>query len=160
LAIEEENAMKTIKVSLVALAILILGTAHFDFIVQAAEVIRINKSKGLVVIDGSKADGFVMGATVCFYNTSGEKISCGRIQQTSASYATVKIDNREVKKIRNGTEARLSAEITDCVDDSGCDDNEGCVNGKCRRKTEKKGCVDDSECGDGGVCINGKCVSR
>ena len=152
--------MKKINVSLVALAIMMIGAAHFSLDVQAAEVTRINISKGLIVIDGSKTDGFVMGATVCFYSTSGEKITCGRIRQTSESYVTVKVGNREAKQIRHGTEAKLSAEKTDCVDDSKCGDNENCVNGKCIKSTEKKGCVDDSECGDAGVCINGKCVSR
>ena len=152
--------MKNIKPPLVALTVIMLGAMCLNFDVQAAEVTRINESKGLVVIDGSKADGFVMGATVCFYSTSGKKITCGRIQQTSASYVTVKIDNREARQLRYGTEARLSAEITDCVKDSDCEDNKECVDGKCKRTAQKEGCVDDSECGDAGVCINGKCVSR
>jgi len=150
--------MKKINVSLVALAIIMIGATYFNVIAQAAQVTRINANKGLIVIDGNKDDGFVMGATVCFYSTSGEKIACGRIQQTSESYVTVKINNREAKQIRNGMEAILSGEIKECVDDSECGDDGDCINGKCIRSKEKKGCVDDSECGDDGVCVNGKCI--
>jgi len=53
-----------------------------------------------------------MGATVCFYSSSGEEITCGRIQQTSESYATVKINNRQAKQILIGMEAQLSDKTT------------------------------------------------
>ena len=152
--------MPRITTILIALAIVVVSATSFKCIAQAAQVTRINKSKGLIVINGNKDDGFVMGATVCFYSTSGEKIACGRIQQTSESYVTVKINNGEAIQIRNGMEAILSGEIKECVDDSECGDDGDCVNGKCIRSKEKKDCVDDSECGDDGVCINGKCISR
>ncbi len=89
-----------------------IGATYFNVIAQAAQVTRINKNSGLIVIDGNKDDGFVIGATVCFYSTSGEEIDCGRIQQTSESYATVKINNRKAKQIRYGMEAKLSDKIT------------------------------------------------
>ena len=104
--------MKKINVSLVTLAIIMIGATHFNVIAQAAQVTRINKNSGLIVIDGNKDDGFVIGATVCFYSTSGEEITCGKIQQTSASYATVRINNRKAKQIRHGMEAELSDSIT------------------------------------------------
>ncbi len=132
--------MKKINVSLVALAIIMIGATYFNVIAQAAQVTRINKNKGLIVINGSKDDGFVMGATVCFYSTSGEKIACGRIQQTSESYVTVKINNREAKQSRNGMEAQLSVEITDK-----------------KEATERQGCSDHSDCDDGEYCVNRKC---
>ena len=104
--------MKKIKVALVTLAIIMIGATYFNVMAQAAQVTRINKSRGLIVIDGNKDDGFVKGATVCFYSTSGEEITCGRIQQTSESYATVKINNRMAKQIRFGMEAILTDSIT------------------------------------------------
>ena len=105
-----EDYMHRIKPFLVALAIVVVSVSSFESIAQVAQVTRINKNKGLIVINGSKGDGFVMGATVCFYSTSGEEITCGRIQQTSESYVTVKVNSREAKKIRNGMEAQLEDE--------------------------------------------------
>ena len=104
--------MKKINVALVTLAIIMIGATYFNVMAQAAQVTRINKNRGLIVIDGNKDGGFVMGATVCFYSTSGEEITCGRIQQTSESYSTVKINNRKAKQIRFGMEAILSDSIT------------------------------------------------
>jgi hypothetical protein len=104
--------MKKINVALVTLAIIMIGATYFNVMAQAAQVTRINVNRGLIVIDGNKDDGFVKGATVCFYSTSGEEITCGRIQQTSESYATVKINNRKAKQIRFGMEAILTDSIT------------------------------------------------
>jgi hypothetical protein len=104
--------MKKINVALVTLAIIMIGATYFSVMAQAAQVTRINVNRGLIVIDGNKDDGFVKGATVCFYSTSGEEITCGRIQQTSESYATVKINNRKAKQIRFGMEAILTDSIT------------------------------------------------
>ena len=152
--------MKNRNVSLASLAIILTGMLFFSTLAQAAEVTRINQNKGLIVIDGKKSDGFVLGAAVCFYSPEGEKIMCGRVQQTSESYATVKVDNREAKQISYGMTAKLSDHTTACIDDSECAHGAACVNGKCVESPVKKSCVDDSECGDSGVCINGKCVSR
>ena len=102
--------MNKIKLFLFAMAIIVIAAISFKSIVMAAEVTRINKNRGLIVINGSKDDGFVMGATVCFYSTSGEEITCGRVQQTSESYATVKVNNRKAKQIRYGMEAQLEDE--------------------------------------------------
>jgi hypothetical protein len=104
--------MKKINVALVTLAIIMIGATYFNVMAQAAQVTRINVNRGLIVIDGNKDDGFVKGATVCFYSTSGEEITCGRIQQTSEAYATVKINNRKAKQIRFGMEAILTDSIT------------------------------------------------
>ncbi len=75
--------MKTIKVFFAVLAIMAVGTSSFNIDAMAAQVTRINENKGLIVIDGNKNDGFVMGAIECFYSTSGEEITCGSVQQTS-----------------------------------------------------------------------------
>jgi len=102
--------MHRIKTILIALAIVVVSVTSFESIAQAAQVTRINKNRGLIVINGSKSDGFVMGATVCFYSTSGEEITCGKVQQTSESYVTVKVNNRKARQIRNGMEAQLEDE--------------------------------------------------
>ena len=104
--------MKKINVSLVTLAIIMIGATYFNVTAQAAQVTRINRGSGHIVIDGKKSDGFVRGATVCFYSSSGEEITCGKIQQTSESYSTVKINNRQAKQIFMGMEAQLSDKTT------------------------------------------------
>ena len=104
--------MKKINTSLVLLAIIVIAATSFNVIAQEATVIRINKSKGLIVINGNKDDGFVMGATVCFYSPSGEEIACGKIRQVSESHATVKINNRQSRQIGYGMSAKLSPEST------------------------------------------------
>ena len=100
--------MKKINLLLVTLLIIMIGATYFNVIAQAAQVTRINRNRGLIVIDGNKDDGFVKGATVCFYSTSGEEITCGTVLQTSESYSTIKIDKRKAKQIRFGMEAKLS----------------------------------------------------
>ena len=135
--------MHKLKLILVALAIVVLSATSFECIAQAAEVTRINKNRGLIVINGNKEAGFVMGATVCFYSTSGEQITCGSVQQTSESYVTVGVDNRKAKQIRYGMEAQLE------------DDGKG--QGYIGSPKEEKSCVDDSECGNSGYCVNGNC---
>ena len=135
--------MQRIKIFIAVLAIIVIATISFRGVVLAAEVTRINKNRGLIVINGSKEAGFVMGATVCFYSTSGEEITCGRVKQTSESYVTVKVNNRKAKQIRNGMEAQLE------------DDEKG--QEYIGSPKEEKSCVDDSECGNSGYCVNGNC---
>ncbi|MBW2327170.1 MAG: hypothetical protein JRF45_11985, partial [Deltaproteobacteria bacterium] len=79
-------------------------------------------------------------AIVCFYSSSGEEITCGRVQQTSESYVTVKVNNRKAKQIRYGMEATLHDENPEKKD-----------------AIEKQNCVDDSDCGADGYCVNGEC---
>ena len=127
--------MQKVEVFLVVLVIIVITATSFNDSAQAAQVTRINTNRGLIV-----DDGFIMGATICFYSSSGEEITCGRVQQTSESYATVKVNNREAKQIKQGMEAKIPVEKSDE-----------------EVTKEDKGCVDDSECGDAEVCINGKC---
>ena len=135
--------MQRIKTILIVLAIVVASATSFKCNVQAAEVTRINENRGLIVINGNKADGFVMGAKVCFYSSSGEEITCGRVRQTSESYVTVEVNNRKAKQIRNGMEAQLE------------DDEKG--QEYVGSPKEENSCVDDSECGNSGYCVNGNC---
>ena len=135
--------MQKIKVLLVALAMMVIVATFFESISMAAQVTRIHSSRKYIYIDGSIADGFVMGARVCFYSSSGEEITCGPIDQASESFARVRVDNRIAKKIRYGMEAKLSVED--------------------KSKEEATGplkCTEDSECGDTGFCFNGRCRQR
>ena len=135
--------MKKIRILLYSLAIMVIAATWFQSIAMAAQVTRINTNKGFIFIDGSIADGFVMGAMVCFYSSSGEEITCGRVEQTSESFARVKVNNRIAKQIRYGMEARIS------------------VKKETKEKTkEPLKCTDDSECGDTGFCYKGKCRQR
>ncbi|MBW2491544.1 MAG: hypothetical protein JRE65_10405 [Deltaproteobacteria bacterium] len=132
--------MKNIKLLFMVMTIMVIAATFFESISTAAQVTRIHSSRKYIFIDGSIADGFVMGATVCFYASSGEEITCGRIEQASESLARVRVDNRIAKQIRNGMEARLSVE--EATEEEA---------------TASKACTDDSECGDTGYCVNGKC---
>lgn len=132
--------MQKIKVLLLALAFMVIAATFFESISMAAEVTRIHSSRKYIFINGSIADGFVMGARVCFYSSSGEEITCGRIEQASESFAKVRVDNRIAKQINYGMEARLSVEKESKEE-----------------ATEPQKCTDDSECGDSGFCINGRC---
>jgi hypothetical protein len=140
--------MKNIRMLLYSLAIIIITAACFQSIAMAAQVTRINANRGFIFINGSIADGFVMGAEVCFYpsSDSDEEITCGQVEQTSESFARVKVNNRIAKQIRYGMEARLSVE------------KESKENKE--KATEPLKCTDDSECGDSGFCFNGKCRQR
>lgn len=132
--------MKKIIVFLGVATIVMISVPSQKSIALGEQVTRINKNRGLVYIDSGKDSGFVMEATVCIYSFTGEEITCGRIQQTTAAYSVIKVNNRKAKQIQNGMEAILSVETPDT-----------------EKIIEKKGCVDDSECGEGGFCVNGKC---
>jgi len=135
--------MQKIKVLLVALTILVITATFFQSFSMAAQVTRIHSSRKYIFINGSIADGYVMGAKVCFYSSSGEEITCGIIEQASESFARVRVDNRIAKQIRYGMEAKLSVED--------------------KSKEEATGpqkCTEDSECGDTGFCFNGRCRQK
>jgi hypothetical protein len=132
--------MQKIKVLLAALAIMVIAATFFESISMAAEVTRIHSSRKYIFINGTIADGFVIGARVCFYSSSGEEITCGTIEQASESFAKVRVNNRVAKQIRYGMEARLSVE-KDSKEET----------------TETQACTNDSECGESGFCVSGKC---
>ncbi len=135
--------MQKIKIFLSVIAMMIIAGTFFESISTAAQVTRIHSSRKYVFINGTIADGFVMGATVCFYSSSGDEITCGPIEQASESFAKVRVNNRIAKKIRYGMEARLS-DRQDAKEEA----------------TRPTPCTDDSECGDTGFCIDGKCQQR
>jgi hypothetical protein len=135
--------MRKTKVLLFSLAIAVIALTSFQNIAAAAQVTRINTKKGLIFIDGSIAEGFVLGAQVCFYASSGEQITCGRIEQASEVYARVKVNNQIAKKIEYGMTAKLSVKK---------DTNEKAVG--------VLPCTADSDCGDTGFCFEGKCRQR
>ena len=132
--------MKKIKIWLYSVAIMVIAAAGFQSLAMAAQVTRINTNKGFIFISGTIADGFVLGAKVCFYSSSDEEITCGRVEQASESFARVKVNNRIAKKIRYGMEAKLSDEKANKTE-----------------KTRPQACSDDSDCGSTGYCVNGKC---
>lgn len=135
--------MQKIKVLLGTLAILVITATFFQSFSMAAQVTRIHSSRKYIFVNGSIADGYVMGARVCFYSSSGVEITCGIIEQASESFARVRVDNRIAKQIRYGMEAKLYVE----------DESK-------EKATEPQKCTEHSECGDTGYCINGKCQQR
>ena len=106
--------MKKMKLFLVVLTIIILATISFKDICGAAQVTKINESKGQVFINEGKDAGFIFGAKVCFSSSSGKELICGKVLRTSDSYAIVRIKNRrETKQIKIGAEAVLYVENED-----------------------------------------------
>jgi len=78
---------------------------------QVARVKNVNKHKGFVYIDEGKDVGFVMGATVCIYSFSGEKIACGRVRETMESHhAMIMVNKEKSHHIKDGMEAMLVVE--------------------------------------------------
>lgn len=133
--------MKNMKILLFSLAIVVTTLTSFQSIAAAAQVTKINANRGFIFINGSIADGFVLGAEVCFYSTSGKKITCGKVVQASETFARVKINNRIAKQIQYGMTAKLSEET--------------------KEETAKSvPCTSDSECGDAGFCFHGYCRQR
>jgi|LGVF01.1.fsa_nt_gb hypothetical protein len=105
--------MKKINVFLVTLTIIILAAICFTGMAMAAQVSWVNESKGRVHINGGVDDGFIVGATVCFIISSGEKLVCGTVQSAEASKAVVKVNKNSAKRMRKGTEAMLYVEKDD-----------------------------------------------
>jgi hypothetical protein len=105
--------MKKIKIFFLVLSVMMITVIFYKGVATAAQVTRINAKKGLIVIDGKKSEGFIMGAKVCFYSSSGEEITCGRVHQTSEYYATIKVSNTKAIKLKYGMEAKLYVEKTD-----------------------------------------------
>ena len=100
--------MKKIKLLLGVLTIIMLVTISFEGFCRAAEVTRINQSKGQIYINEGKNAGFIFDAKVCFYSSSDKELICGKVLRTTDSYAIVRIKNvRETKKIKIGSEAVL-----------------------------------------------------
>ncbi len=100
--------MKKTSAVLIALAVILIVVAASDCAASTVLVTR-TTNKGHVYINGGKDAGFVLGAEVCFYSFSGEKITCGTVFRTSATNAAVQVGNREVKKIKQGMQAILDA---------------------------------------------------
>ncbi len=105
--------MKKINVFLVTITIIVLTTICFTGMAISAQISWVNESKGRVHINGGVDEGFVVGATVCFIISSGEKLVCGTVQSAEASEAVVKVDKNSAKRMKTGTEAMLYVEKQD-----------------------------------------------
>ena len=105
--------MKKIKIFLISLTIFMLAGTYFKTIAVAAEIAWINESKGRIHINGGKNDGFIPGATVCFFISSSEKFVCGMVKSASDSKAVVKVNKRWAKKMKKRMEAMLYIEKED-----------------------------------------------
>ena len=102
--------MNKIKLFLFAMAIIVIASTSFMGIAMAAQVTGINESKGRVHINGGVNDGFIPGATVCFFVSSasyGDEFVCGSVVSAEASKAVVKVQKSRAKKMKKGTEAML-----------------------------------------------------
>jgi len=105
--------MKRMTKLLILLTVTAIIGFSFGDVSFAARVTRIHTNKGHIYIDKGKDAGFVMGAKVCFYTSSGELITCGKVRKTTNSYSMVEVDNRKAKKINYGTEVTLGEKEED-----------------------------------------------
>ena len=101
--------MQKIKVFFFLVTITIIAS-YTGGVAFAAEVTKVNVSKGHVYIDAGKEAGLIMGADVCFYSFAGKKIDCGKVRQISDARAMVKVNSRKAKLIKKGMTATFSAE--------------------------------------------------
>ena len=77
---------------------------------MVAQVSEINKSEGRIHINGGMDAGFILGATVCFSISPDKEPICGKVQESEASKAVVKVTQKETGKIKIGTKAMLEVE--------------------------------------------------
>jgi len=88
-----------------SILIIVLISAAFC---QAAEVMKINQSKGQVFINKGKSAGFTFNSKVCFPSTLNKGMICGKVLRTTDSYSIVRIkDRRETKRIEIGSQAYI-----------------------------------------------------
>jgi hypothetical protein len=102
--------MQKIKIFFITLLVIILAAVYFKSIAIAAQVTGINKSKARIHINGGVNDGFIPGATVCFFMSSvayGNELVCGTVVSAEASKAVVKVSKNRAKKMKMGTKAML-----------------------------------------------------
>jgi hypothetical protein len=83
--------------SIFSITVAIVSVSCLSY-VSAAQVTRVHNRKGHVYINQGKKAGFVKGSEVCFYSSSGEKITCGNVKKTSPSSAVVKVKKQMAKK--------------------------------------------------------------
>jgi hypothetical protein len=105
--------MNKIKLFLFAMAIILIASTSFIGISMAAQVTGINKSKGRIHINGGVNNGFIPGATVCFFASSasyGDELVCWSVVSAEASKAVVKVQKSRARKMKMGTEAMLHVE--------------------------------------------------
>ena len=100
--------MQKPRVFIVVLTTIMLANFFFIGFATAAQVTKINKRKGQIQINEGKDAGFIFGVEVCFFSSTGEVVTCGKVQKTLASYAVVRVNSREAKKIKKGMEAILN----------------------------------------------------
>jgi ribosomal protein L35AE/L33A len=77
---------------------------------MVAQVSEINKSEGIIHINGGTDDGFILGATVCFSISPDKELICGTVQEAEGSKAVVKVTKKEAGKMKIGIQAMLKVE--------------------------------------------------
>jgi len=74
----------------------------------SATVTKIRKKKKLVYIDQGEEAGVKKGMKVCFKDTDGKKITCGKVRKVKKSYSKVKVrSKKKIKKIVKGGDAEV-----------------------------------------------------
>lgn len=75
---------------------------------MAATVKKINKTKGIVLIDAGKSAGLARGDRICFFSKNKRKAACGKIVKIKTKRSIVRVSKRRVKRIKPGFRALKS----------------------------------------------------
>jgi hypothetical protein len=71
----------------------------------SASIEKINKKLKTALINEGKQDGIAKGKTICFFNSSGKKVTCGKVVRVLPKKAAVKVQTK-FQALQVGMEAR------------------------------------------------------
>ncbi len=92
---------------------LLLGTGTFWTYgsADAASIRGVNRKKGVVVLDSGSEGGLKKGMNVCFNDSKGKQIDCGKIVSLKKKTSTVKLNKAaSARRLKRGMEAITDGE--------------------------------------------------
>ena len=87
---------------LLATLILMSETASF----ADANVTKVIKKRGVVIIDSGRIDDVKRGDRYCIHRSSGKKVTCGRIKKVKRRKSALKVPRSKLRKIKTGMLAK------------------------------------------------------
>lgn len=109
------EALKSVFQKLLTSLLILLFMSGATF---GSTVEKINKKKGLLLIDEGKAAGLKPKTKVCIFESDGKKVACGSITKVKENKAYVKVSKKKIDKITKGMEVKL-ADGADAKDSGG-----------------------------------------
>ena len=71
----------------------------------AASITSVKQKNRIVIIDAGKTDGIKKGDRICFFDTSGKKIACGRTKKVREKKSYVRVSKKSFRKMTIGMSA-------------------------------------------------------